>query len=359
MLSHIRSALAGRYVIERSLGRGATASVYAARDLKHGRRVALKVIEPDVVSTLGAGRFLQEIRTTAGLNHPHILPLFDSGDAKGCIYYTMPIVEGESLRARLDRESCMPLDAVLSLAHQVAGALSYAHAAGIVHRDIKPENILIDGQDHVWVADFGLARARASAMNQRLTTAGAAVGSPHYMSPEQAAGENDVDGRSDIYSFACVLFEMLAGEPPFSAHTVPALLARHISEPAPAVRALCPALPAAADVALRRGMSKDPADRFHDARDLVAALAQHDVDALPEAAARRRHGPPAAQRPRSASAALARGRSGAPRDHDRRSRARLRSPRNIRRAGQREYGRQQPLCPAASRTCWRQRFHER
>ncbi|MEX1183275.1 MAG: protein kinase [Gemmatimonadota bacterium] len=274
MLTRVRSALAGRYLIERLLGRGASAAVYAARDLKHGRRVALKVIEPEVVSTPGPARFLQEIRTTARLNHPNILPLFDSGEAGGYIYYAMPIVEGESLRTRLARERCMSPDAVVAVAVQIAGALSYAHASGIVHRDIKPENILLDESGHVWVADFGLARARASTVDHRLTTTGAAVGSPSYMSPEQAAGENDIDGRSDIYSFACVLYEMLAGEPPFSANSVPALLARHLSEPAPPIRERCADVAPGTEAALQRAMAKDPAHRFSDARDFVAAIQQ-------------------------------------------------------------------------------------
>ncbi|MGH7465984.1 MAG: serine/threonine-protein kinase, partial [Longimicrobiales bacterium] len=194
MLTSIRSALAGRYVLEREMGRGSTAVVYAARDLKHGRRVALKVIESDVVSTLGTKRFLQEIRTTAGLNHPHILPLFESGDADGFIYYTMPLVQGESLRRYIEQRGRMPLDAVQPLITQIASALSYAHSMGIVHRDLKPENILIGEQEHVWVADFGLARALASAVSHRLTGIAMAVGSPQYMSPEQAAGDVDVDG---------------------------------------------------------------------------------------------------------------------------------------------------------------------
>lgn len=278
MLRRVRTALASRYAVERERGRGATATVYAARDLKHGRRVALKVIEPDVVSTVGTSRFLQEIRTTARLSHPNILPLFDSGTEDGFTYYTMPLVDGDTLRERLDRVGPMPLDAVLPLVAQIADALSYAHAAGIVHRDIKPENILIGEREHVWVADFGLARALTHAANQRLTSTGIAVGSPQYMSPEQAAGESDIDGRSDIYSLACIAFEALCGEPPFMAGHVSSLLARHLAEPAPAIRDRCPGIPPAVDAALRRAMSKDRSHRFRDARDFVAAL-QSPVDA--------------------------------------------------------------------------------
>lgn len=272
MLTSIRTALAGRYVLEREVGRGATAVVYAARDLKHGRRVALKVINSSVVSTPGTDRFLQEIRTTARLNHPHILPLFDSGDADGFIYYTMPVVEGESLRHRIDKLGHMSLETVLPLIRQVASALSYAHASGIVHRDIKPENILVGEHEHVWVADFGLARALASAVNQRLTGTAMAVGSPHYMSPEQAAGESDADCRSDIYSLGCIAFELLCGEPPFTGGSVSSLLARHLSEPAPSISTRRADIPAEVDAALRRALAKDRRDRFADAQDLATAM---------------------------------------------------------------------------------------
>lgn len=272
MLSRVRSALAGRYAVESERGRGATATVYAARDLKHGRRVALKVVDPAVIAAHGARRFLQEIRTTAGLNHPHILPLFDSGEADGFIYYTMPLVAGESLRERLDHTGRMPLEVVLPLVAQIAEALAYAHGAGIVHRDVKPENILIDEQERVWVADFGLARALSHAMDHRLTSSGIAVGSPLYMSPEQAAGDTDIDGRSDIYSLGCITFEALCGEPPFTARRASELLTRHLADPAPSVRERCAAVPPSIDAAIRRAMSKDRSHRFRDARDFAAAL---------------------------------------------------------------------------------------
>ena len=272
MLTNIRTALAGRYVLEREVGRGATAVVYAARELKHGRRVALKVINSNVLSPPGTDRFLQEIRTTARLNHPHVLPLFDSGDADGFIYYTMPLVEGESLRHRIDRAGPMPLEVALPLITQVASALSYAHARGVVHRDIKPENILVGEHEHVWVADFGLARALASVVDQRLTSAAIAVGSPQYMSPEQAAGESDADGRSDIYSLACIAYELLCGEPPFTGGGVTSILARHLSEPAPSLSDRRKDIPADVDAALRRAMSKDRRHRFADAQELTSAL---------------------------------------------------------------------------------------
>ncbi|MBR9988129.1 MAG: protein kinase [Gemmatimonadetes bacterium] len=272
MLTKIRAALAGRYVLEREIGRGSSASVYAARELKHGRRVALKVIAADVVNTLDAHRFLQEIRTTARLNHPHILPLFDSGDAEGFIFFTMPLVEGQSLRHRLDELGCLPLDEAVPLVTQIASALSYAHSTGIVHRDIKPENVLIGHSGHAWVADFGLARAFASGLDQRLTGTAMTVGSPHYMSPEQAAGERDVDGRSDTYSLGCITFELLCGTPPFSASTVSSLLARHLTEAAPSILDRAPGIPAHVDRAIGRAMAKDRMHRFGDARDFAAGL---------------------------------------------------------------------------------------
>ena len=269
----IRTALSGRYVIERELGRGGSATVYLARDLKHGRRVALKVVTADLASTLGAERFLHEIRTTASLNHPHILPLFESGTADGVVYFTMPYVDGESLRDRLDREHNLDFDTTLRIANQMADALRHAHAAGIVHRDLKPENVLIGPEDHVWIVDFGLSRALMSAGDHRLSGTGLALGSPCYISPEQAGGESNITQRSDIYSFGCVVFEMLVGEPPYEDHSVASLLAKHLSAPAPSARERNPDVSAAADAALRRAMAKQPADRFPDAETFVNALA--------------------------------------------------------------------------------------
>ncbi|HEX6306860.1 MAG TPA: protein kinase [Longimicrobiales bacterium] len=272
MLTSIRAALAGHYVLEREIGHGSAAVVYAARDLKHGRAVALKVLRPEVVNALGTRRFLQEIRTTARLSHPNILPLFDSGEAGEFLYYTMPLVRGESLRDRMVRQGRMPLHVALPLLRQIASALTYAHSERIVHRDIKPENVLIGDQEHVWVADFGLARALATASDQRLTGTAMAVGSPLYISPEQAAGQTDVDARSDIYSLGCITFELLCGEPPFTAATVPALLARHMSEPPPSIRACCPSLPAGIDDVLGRALAKDRTRRFADAVEFAGML---------------------------------------------------------------------------------------
>lgn len=273
MAMSIRAALSGRYVIERELGRGGFACVYQARDLKHSRKVALKVVTADVSSTLVAERFLREIRTTAALNHPHILPLFDSGTADGLVYFTMPYVGGESLRNRLDRQTMLEPDVALKIARQLADALAYAHGEGIVHRDLKPENVLLGPGDHVWIADFGLCRALSSATDHRLSGTGLVLGSPAYISPEQAAGEEEIGARSDIYSFGCLTFEMLTGEPPFTDKSVASLLAKHLSAPAPSARDRHPGVTAAADAALRRAMARQPADRFADARDFVQELA--------------------------------------------------------------------------------------
>src|SRR5216117_317556 len=207
-LARLQAALAGRYTIERELGRGGMTTVYLAQDRKHHRQVAVKVLKPDLAAALGPERFLREIDTAARLNHPHILPLHDSGDAEGYLFYVMPYVEGESLRERLEREGQLPLDEALRIAREVASALSHAHSHDVVHRDIKPENILLSGGEAV-VADFGIGRAITAAARDTLTGTGVAIGTPGYMSPEQTTGGARLDGRSDIYSLACVLFEML------------------------------------------------------------------------------------------------------------------------------------------------------
>ena len=205
------------------------ATVYLANDLRHHRQVAIKVLRPDLAAALGPERFLREIETAARLQHPHILPLHDSGDADGFLYYVMPYVEGESLRQRLVREKQLPLEDALQITGAVASALSYAHSHDVVHRDIKPENILLSGGEAV-VADFGIARAVTAAGGDKLTMTGIAVGTPTYMSPEQAAGGAQLDGRSDVYSLGCVLYEMLAGEPPFTGPTAQAIIARTLTE---------------------------------------------------------------------------------------------------------------------------------
>ena len=211
-LQRLTAALSDRYTIERELGAGGMATVYLATDLKHERHVAIKVLRPELAAALGPERFLREIKLAANLMHPHILPLHDSGDADGFLYYVMPYVEGESLRDRLNHEKQLPIEDALQIAREVATALSYAHDHDVVHRDIKPENILLAAGTAV-VADFGIAKAVTAAGGEKLTETGIAMGTPQYMSPEQAAGSSDLDGRSDLYSLGCVLYEMLAGEP--------------------------------------------------------------------------------------------------------------------------------------------------
>src|SRR5438046_2658008 len=260
-VARLRAALADRYTIERELGCGGMAIVYRAGDVKHRRAVAIKVLRPELAARLGPDRFLREVKIAASLNHPHILALYDSGDAGGFLFYVMPYVEGETLRARLDREKQLPVEDALGLTRQVASALSYAHARNVVHRDIKPENILLH-EGEAMVADFGIALAVSAAADERLTQTGIAVGTPAYMSPEQAASERAVDARSDVYSLGCVLYEMLAGEPPYTGPTVQALIAKRLVDPVPAVRRLRAAVPVGVDHALMKALAKVPADRW-------------------------------------------------------------------------------------------------
>ena len=270
-LAQLQSALADRYTIERELGAGGMATVYLAQDHKLGRMVALKVLRPELAAALGGDRFLREIEIAAKLAHPHILGLYDCGDADGLLYYTMPFVEGESLRDRLTREKQLSLDDALQIAREVADALGYAHALGLVHRDIKPENILFEA-GHAVVADFGIAKAIAAAGSERLTETGLAIGTPAYMSPEQAAGSQDLDGRSDLYSLGCVLYEMLSGDPPFYASTPQAVLAKKLSEPLPRISVVREAVPAGIEAALSKALARTPADRFGTAAQFVEAL---------------------------------------------------------------------------------------
>ncbi|HTG84627.1 MAG TPA: serine/threonine-protein kinase, partial [Gemmatimonadales bacterium] len=267
----LSTALADRYRIERELGQGGMATVYLAEDLKHHRKVAIKILRPELAAVVGADRFVREIETTAGLQHPHILGLIDSGEVNGNAYYVMPFVEGESLRDRITREKQLPLDDALRIAREVADALSYAHTKGVIHRDIKPENILLTS-GHAVVADFGIARAISAAGGARLTETGLAVGTPAYMSPEQAAGDRDLDGRSDLYALACVLYEMLAGEPPFRGPTVEAVVRQHLTVEPRSVTQLRPAVPAEVAEALNRALAKTPADRFNPVGQFSEAL---------------------------------------------------------------------------------------
>ncbi|HEX3234133.1 MAG TPA: protein kinase [Gemmatimonadales bacterium] len=266
----LRNELADRYRIERELGRGGMATVYLAQDLKHERPVALKVLHPELAATLGPERFLREVRTTARLQHPHILPVLDSGEAAGQLWYTMPYVRGESLRDRLRREAQLPLHDAMELARQTALALDYAHREGVIHRDFKPENILLS-EGQALVADFGVAKALAAGSESRLTETGMAVGTPAYMSPEQAGG-GPVDGRSDIYALGCVLYEMLTGEPPFTGPTPQAILAKRVLEPVPHVRTLRESVPEPLEQAVTRALAKAPADRFANAAEFAQAL---------------------------------------------------------------------------------------
>ena len=279
----LQAVLPERYTIERELGRGGMATVYLAQDRKHRRSVALKVLSPELAAALGPDRFLREIDTAARLTHPHILPLHDSGEADGLLYYVMPYVEGESLRGRLIRERQLPFEDALRIASQVADALGYAHERDVVHRDIKPENILFQS-GHAVVSDFGIARAIKVAGEGRVTGTGIALGTPGYMSPEQAQGIDQLDGRSDLYSLGCVLYEMLAGDPPFTGWSVQAILARQVLEPLPRLRTVRDTVPDWLEQAVARSLAKAPADRFATAAEFVAGLIKPSTVTVAEAA---------------------------------------------------------------------------
>lgn len=270
-LESLRASLADRYAIECEIGRGGMATVYRASDLKHRRMVAVKVLKRDLAAGLGPERFLREIEVTAALRHPHILPLLDSGLAEGLPYYVMPLVEGESLRARLKRERQLPIEDAVTIAREVSDAPSHAHGQGVVHRDIKPENILLE-DGHAVVTDFGVARAVAEAGSERLTLTGMVVGTPGYLSPEQAMGEGE-DGRSDIYALGCVLYEMLAGQPPITGSTAAAILARTVTATPPGVRHLRDTVPVELERIVTRALALVPADRQRTAAELTTELA--------------------------------------------------------------------------------------
>src|SRR3989441_5188149 len=248
-LARLKAALADRYAIERELGRGGMATVYLARDLKHGRLVAIKVLRPEIAAALGPERFLREIEVAARLTHPHILALHDSGQTGGSLYYVMPYIEGESLRDRLEREGQLPLEDALRITREVASALGYAHSHDVVHRDIKPENILLSGGEAVG-ADFWVARAITQAGGRGLTETGISVGTPAYMSPEQASGQSRIDGRADIYALGCTLYEMLAGEPPYTGPSAQVVITKRFTDPVPSVRRLRETIPPAVDAAI-------------------------------------------------------------------------------------------------------------
>jgi serine/threonine-protein kinase len=303
-MERLRASLADRYRIERELGAGGMATVYLALDLKHQRRVAVKVLRPELAAAVGPERFLREIETTANLRHPHILPLYDSGEIRGVgvelsstptLFYVMPYVEGESLRDRLNREKQLPVEDAVRIAREVADALGYAHGRQIVHRDIKPENILLES-GHAVVADFGIARAISAAGGDRLTETGLAVGTAQYMSPEQAAGEKDLDGRSDLYALGCVLYEMLAGQAPFTGPTAESVVRQHLLATPPPITQLRPAVPAEIAGVIQRALAKSRADRFNTAGQFADALGRDSSGATrsgeipPAGASRRRYG---------------------------------------------------------------------
>ncbi len=271
VLEQLRAALGDRYDVERLVGEGGMATVFLARDLRHGRKVAIKTLRAELAASIGADRFLREITLAANLQHPNLLALYDSGDAEGILYYVMPFVEGESLRARLDREQQLPIHDAVRITREAAEALAYAHEHGVVHRDIKPENILLLN-GHALVADFGIARA-LDAAGEKLTQTGMAVGTPHYMSPEQAMGADGADGRSDIYSLGCVLYELLVGQPPFDGPNSRAILARHTMEQVPSLTVVRPSIPDELEDAVLQSLEKTPADRYQKMSEMADALA--------------------------------------------------------------------------------------
>ncbi len=280
-LEQLRAALAGQYDVERVLGSGGMATVYLAKDVRHGRSVAIKVLRSDLSASIGAERFVREIKLAASLQHPGILGLYESGQTDGMVYYVMPYVEGESLRDRLNREKQLPIAEAITITLEVADALHYAHSQGVVHRDIKPENImLLKGSGHAMVMDFGIARAVTAAGGDKLTQTGMSVGTPHYMSPEQASGADSVDGRADLYSLACVFYEMLAGQPPFDGPNNMAILARHAMEAVPSLQIVRNTVPDEVEDIILTALEKTAADRFATVQVFAEALASADLGGI-------------------------------------------------------------------------------
>src|SRR6476619_3066365 len=270
-ITQLKESLADRYEIEREIGAGGMATVYLARDIRHDRHVALKLLNPELGAVLGVERFLAEIKVTANLQHPNLLPLFDSGAAEGLLFYVMPFVEGESLRARLEREKQLPIDEAIRISIAIANALDYAHSHGVIHRDLKPENILLQAGQPV-IADFGIALAVSKAGGNRITQTGLSLGTPQYMSPEQATGDRVIDGRSDIYSLGAVTYEMLTGDAPHTGSTSQAIIARMLTEKPRPMRTSRPAIPEHVELAVQHALEKLPADRFPTARDFSEAI---------------------------------------------------------------------------------------
>src|SRR4051812_25207032 len=272
LTSRLATALAGRYQLEREIGRGGMATVHLALDLRHHRRVAIKVLREELAAAVGADRFLEEIRVTASLQHPHILPLFDSGSAEGLVWYVMPFVEGETLRSRLARERRLPVEDALQLVREMADALDYAHRHGIVHRDVKPENVLLQS-GHALIADFGIALALENAGGARITRTGITLGTPSYMAPEQAAGDRPIDARTDVYALGAVLHEMLAGESPLEAASRYETRRSAMGEPIVELAARRADVPPSLEAAVRKALANEPDDRFPSAGAFAAALA--------------------------------------------------------------------------------------
>ncbi len=271
-ITRLNASLEGRYRVERELGESGMATVYLADDVKHERKVALKVLNPELAAVMGAERFLTEIKTTANLQHPHILPLYDSGEADGFLYYVMPFIEEETLADRLDREKQLPVDDAVTIASDVAEALHAAHEQSVIHRDVKPANILMSSGRPL-VADFGIALAVSAVGGGRLTETGLSMGTPYYMSPEQASADREPTAASDVYSLGCVLYEMLVGEPPHTGSSAQAVLAKILTEEAPGATKTRASIPANVDAAIRKSLQKLPPDRFSGAHDFARALA--------------------------------------------------------------------------------------
>jgi len=308
-LDRLQSALAGRYEIERELGRGAMATVYLAKDVKHNRNVAIKVLLSELSFALGPERFRREIDLASHLSHPHILPIYDSGEAEGELYYVMPYVEGESLRSRLNHERQLSVEEALRITCEIASALDHSHRKGIIHRDIKPENILLeDGQ--ALVADFGIARAATALGESKLTSTGISLGTPTYMSPEQGMADPSLDGRSDIYSLGCVLYEMLVGSPPFTGRTSQALIARHSLDQVPSLTIVRSTIPEEVEDAVMRALAKVPADRFATAGEFASALRACDSNSATLCTRSRRRTHRSSRRRRSPCRTSARRRAG-------------------------------------------------
>ena len=276
MLDLLREPLADKYEIESLLGSGGMGAVYLARDIKHDRPVAIKVLHPEFAQSLGSERFLREVAVTAKLSHPHVLPLYDSGDADGFLYYVMPLIEGEDLGERIAREKQLPIKDTVHIAKEVAEAIGYAHSMGLVHRDIKPGNIMLSG-GHAIVVDFGIARAvDAAADGDKITQTGMSVGTPSYMAPEQAMAD-EIDGRADLYSLGCVIYEMLVGQVPFTAPTPSGVIARHAMDSVPPVTIMREAIPDELEDVIMQAMAKTPADRYQTGMEMAEALDMVDV----------------------------------------------------------------------------------